>query len=1179
MDTTYTQNSDLKSAREQTTMYLGGKSPVNMTTFVASSDNNLYKKKISLSPAGIQCFREVITNAGDQCILNNGGVIYIQTDGEEISVENTKSFIPIGKNKTLDGRELWTPQFIFGEFKTSSNYNKTKKTPTGGKYGFGVKLVNAFCKKFSVETNDIKNKKLYYQVWEDCMSKVNPPIIEDSQDDDAFVCVKLQLNWEDFNMNSEHMQTYYDMCYTLSLYLSAYLPNDVYYNDKKIPIKTCHDLCKSILRPLTPNPDKIYDIKIKNKEGLVWNLSIGIKPGGSNMEVLSIINGISVSAGTHIEYFKDRILTYIKDKYLALAKKASGKKDKVRFLSNRILQYLCIVHIGQMIQPDFSGQRKDSLDAPEDVLNEYQIPDIFIEQIWGGIKEHVEYDLEIKNIKKTRKVVKAKKYVPADKLGPNSWLFLGEGDSAIATIKAIINNKHSPISNNTHGTFSTGGVIPNIRKEMRIIKHPKTGKKMIKLKTKILESERIQSLLGILGIDVSSPPETTYGLPYRGIIIGTDQDEDGKGNIRSLIVSLFYTICPNLVKDGFIKFLVTPVIRAYPNRIGVVQEFMSEQAFNTWSETVNVDNYEIIYYKGLASHGNEEIEQMSKNYHNMEIKYIEGKHSELLCEIYFGEDADLRKEILVHPPIGNEEDFYNNGTITIDDHFNTDTRAFQQYNIIRHIPGIDGFTPSSRKIVTGTYRKWKNSNKRCKVLELSGYVMGNMGYHHGDASLNGTIIRNNQSFIGARNFPFLKALSGFGTRVDGGSGAGSPRYIYTIINNPLVKTLYPEPDWWILPYTFVDGKRFEPSYLSPIVPIGILENYTSPATGWQTCIWARDYFDISNYLKECIKEGDLVDRDHDFKVCDWNLDHDLQTINKTEVSIGKYTRYGDMINITELPLRMWNTTLIEGPKKKKKTPAVVKKSSFAIPKYGCLNENPYITKIKDNSNNNNIDIKVYFKPGTLDTIISEYANDKYDPIIRYLNLKQSLKHNLNYIKEGIVTHYDRYLDVFDDWFYIRKDLYSKRIDRQTIILKLKILMFENKIRFATRSYKINNIKTQDQIKILTENKYQMINKTLLDNPEYTDIDKIEDEILRGKKISYKYLLTMNSLDTSDENIEKMETTLQKLKDQLDALDIPNEKFKGASIWLKEIQDLDTIVTKYRNDPRGWKAWDKKSKWN
>ena len=48
---------------------------------------------------------------------------------------------------------------IFGNLRSSSNYDDNEKKVTGGKNGFGAKLTNIFSTEFIIETVDSYNKK------------------------------------------------------------------------------------------------------------------------------------------------------------------------------------------------------------------------------------------------------------------------------------------------------------------------------------------------------------------------------------------------------------------------------------------------------------------------------------------------------------------------------------------------------------------------------------------------------------------------------------------------------------------------------------------------------------------------------------------------------------------------------------------------------------------------------------------------------------------------------------------------------------------------------------------------------------------------------------------------------------------------------------------------------------
>jgi DNA topoisomerase-2 len=84
-------------------------------------------------------------------------------------------------------------------------------------------------------------------------------------------------------------------------------------------------------------------------------------------------------------------------------------------------------------------------------------------------------------------------------------------------------------------------------------------------------------------------------------------------------------------------------------------------------------------------------------------------------------------------------------------------------------------------------------------------------YHHGEASLHGTIIGMAQNFVGSNNLPLLMPNGQFGTRDTGGKDHASARYIHTQLD-PVTRLLFKEHDDPILSYIDEEGQRIEPEW-------------------------------------------------------------------------------------------------------------------------------------------------------------------------------------------------------------------------------------------------------------------------------------------------------------------------------------------------------------------------------
>lgn len=75
----------------------------------------------------------------------------------------------------------------------------------------------------------------------------------------------------------------------------------------------------------------------------------------------------------------------------------------------------------------------------------------------------------------------------------------------------------------------------------------------------------------------------------------------------------------------------------------------------------------------------------------------------------------------------------------------------------------------------------RNDKREIKVAQLAGSVAEHSAYHHGEQSLMSTIINLAQNYVGSNNLNLLQPIGQFGTRLQGGKDAASPRYIFTMM--------------------------------------------------------------------------------------------------------------------------------------------------------------------------------------------------------------------------------------------------------------------------------------------------------------------------------------------------------------------------------------------------------------
>lgn len=119
---------------------------------------------------------------------------------------------------------------------------------------------------------------------------------------------------------------------------------------------------------------------------------------------------------------------------------------------------------------------------------------------------------------------------------------------------------------------------------------------------------------------------------------------------------------------------------------------------------------------------------------------------------------------------------------------------------------VPGLKPGQRKVLFTCLKR--NDKREVKVAQLAGSVAEMSAYHHGEVSapflslftdhrsqvtglimdsvflqqaLMMTIVNLAQNFVGSNNLNILQPLGQFGTRINGGKDAASPRYIFTML--------------------------------------------------------------------------------------------------------------------------------------------------------------------------------------------------------------------------------------------------------------------------------------------------------------------------------------------------------------------------------------------------------------
>ena len=370
--------------------------------------------------------------------------------------------------------------------------------------------------------------------------------------------------------------------------------------------------------------------------------------------------------------------------------------------------------------------------------------------------------------------------------------------------------------------------------------------------------------------------------------------------------------------------------------------------------------------------------------------------------------------------------------------------------------------------------------------------------------------------------------------------------------------MFRKEDDYVLDYELDDGHRYAPKYYVPIIPYVLLEDNQLPATGWKISVYARDIKDIFKNTRDMINKK--ITKCAKLKPWVRGFKGTIKTYKNRSYYVGVYEYNADenTIHITELPPGIFSNAYLKGPDDGKVKKSEEKKGVQAL---------EWVDDFEDNTSMEGVDITIYLKDGAYDAITDEnskYGNEVFDPFTDYLGLKEPIYHHINLVNDKHeVIEYATYEDVFNDWFVFRKNLYAVRIEREIILTELEIKMLKNIQKFSTyhATYNIKSTTQEDRIiEILTQNKYDIFNHTVLDSPRYTDIEVLRDSIVSPEYgASYEYLLRIAYRDLAEKAYTKREERLKELQERMKYLLDDGGLFKGAKIWLLELDELESAI--------------------
>jgi DNA gyrase/topoisomerase IV subunit A len=442
---------------------------------------------------------------------------------------------------------------------------------------------------------------------------------------------------------------------------------------------------------------------------------------------------------------------------------------------------------------------------------------------------------------------------------------------------------------------------------------------------------------------------------------------------------------------------------------------------------------------------------------------------------------------------------------TISDFLSDEYKEFAMYSIEgRAMPSvIDGFKPTQRKVIHISNQIWKTGNeKTLKVFQLAGKVASDAFYHHGNTSLENSIVTMAQKF--KNNAALLEEDGQYGSLRSPQPGA--PRYIGTKLNENF-RLIY--KDFELLNYKEEEGESIEPEFFLPIIPTVLLNGSSGIAVGFASNVLNRN---VEQLIASCVKVLDgkkIKSIKPSYAEFTGEFIQDEEN-NKRWIIRGTFERVNtSTVRITELPPSMTYEKYEEHLDK--------------------LSDNKDIVSYDDNCKDN-IDYTIKFNR----SILGDLDDTK---LRKLLKLEESSTEIFSTLDEfGKLKIFETCEEIVEYFVNFRLTYYHKRKEYQLEKLNRELKILSNRGRFIKAIL-------DDKLKINNVAKAQIISQ-IVD----MGLEEIDD--------SYDYLLRMPLYSLTKELFDKLKNDFSNKKEEIKILENTDPKDMYRT-------DLDDLKKKFK----------------
>ncbi len=561
--------------------------------------------------------KEVLDNCIDEFVMGAGKNIEVTIKDRTVTVRDYGRGIPLGK--VID---------VVSKMNTGGKYDSLAFKKSVGLNGVGTKAVNALSNYFRVESvRDEKQKAAEFSAGNLVLEE---DIIETTKRKGTKVIfIPDEAIFKNYKFRYEYViKMLKNYCY-LNNGLTILFNGEKYFSENGL---------KDLLEETIHADDMEYPVIHLKGEDI--EIALTHSKTQYSEEYHSFVNGQNTTqGGTHLAAYREAIVKTIREYYNKGFEASDVRKSIVTAISIKVME------------PVFESQTKTKLGSTE-MGSEPGMPSVrtfvndFVKNKLDSylhknqptadalLRKILQAERERKELSGIRKLAKdrAKKANLhnkklrdcrahlTDTKNPRSLestLFITEGDSASGSI-----TKSRDV--NTQAVFSLRGKPLNSYGMSKKI---------------VYENEEFNLLQAALDIE-----DDMENLRYNNIVIATDADVDGM-HIRLLLITFFLQFFPELIKDGHLYILQTPLFRVR-NKKETIYCYSDEERKEAIEKLK--PKPEITRFKGLGEISPDEFKNFIGDTIRLDPIMMDKNTSiEQLLSFYMGKNTPDRQEFII----------------------------------------------------------------------------------------------------------------------------------------------------------------------------------------------------------------------------------------------------------------------------------------------------------------------------------------------------------------------------------------------------------------------------------------------------------------------------------------------------------------------------------------------------